>query len=380
MSTRGGRKAALYCFAAEPNMTDDLAFEPDTETLDELDIEETEVPEPKEVDKIVYSISYYPSDLTLKGYLDKWLAGTLIVPKFQRNYVWDQTRASKLIESFLLGLPVPGVFLYRERQTNKQLVIDGQQRILSAIYYFRGDFQGRPFRLQSVQQRWAGKSFAELAEADQLQLQDSVLRATIIQQLDPADDSSIYHIFERLNTGGINLSPMEIRRCLNEGELLDLLIELNTNDWWRVLIGQPRTDKRLRDIELLLRVLALYEWQPRYQKPMKTFLNEFMRAFRNPAEAWLSATRERFERAVANIIQSLGPKPFHLHGRLNMAVMDSVLVAFLSDGAPTENAASERYLTLTTDEVFLEAVSRSTSDEKVVERRFSRARDILLGA
>lgn len=361
-------------------MSEDSLPDEYDEALAELEVEETEVPEPKEVDKIVYSISYYPSDLTLKGYLDKWDAGTLIIPKFQRNFVWDLTRASKLIESFLLGLPVPGVFLYRERNTNKQLVIDGQQRILSAIYYFGGDFQGKPFRLQNVQQRWTGKAFTDLTEADQLQLQDSVLRATIIQQLDPADDSSVYHIFERLNTGGINLSPMEIRRCLYEGALLALLIELNGNDWWRLIIGQAKPDKRMRDAELLLRVLALHERQASYQKPMKTFLNDFMKEFRNPQPDWLANTRERFVGAVENVVQGLGPKPFHLHGRLNMAVMDSVLVAFLAPDAPSDDAAYNRYVALTQDEAFLASVTRSTSDEKVVETRFERARAILLGA
>jgi uncharacterized protein with ParB-like and HNH nuclease domain len=115
--------------------------------IDEWEVERTEESEEEERDVITYQINYYPADLTLKGYLDKWKSEQLRIPPFQRSYVWDQVKASKLIESFLLGLPVPNVFLYKERQTNKLQVIDGQQRILSAIRFFKNEFDENIFRL-----------------------------------------------------------------------------------------------------------------------------------------------------------------------------------------------------------------------------------------
>ena len=80
-------------------------------------IDQTEESEEQEQDNLVYDISSYPADITLKGYLDKWEQGQIEIPEFQRAYVWDQVKASKLIESFLLGLPVPSVFLYKYRKT-----------------------------------------------------------------------------------------------------------------------------------------------------------------------------------------------------------------------------------------------------------------------
>ena len=121
--------------------------------------EETDV---QEKDTLSYEIAYYPADITLKGYLDKWNDKQLVIPDFQRNFVWDQTRASKLIESFLLGLPVPGVFLYKVRDTKKLQVIDGHQRIMSAIKFFNNDFEGKEFRLKKVGQEWDGKRFMDL--------------------------------------------------------------------------------------------------------------------------------------------------------------------------------------------------------------------------
>lgn len=120
------------------------------EETESWEFDPTEQPEEEEADDIAYEISYYPADYTLRGYLDKWEDKQLEVPPFQRNYVWDQVKASKLIESFLLGLPVPGVFLYKERKTNKLLVIDGQQRILSAIRFFKNEFDEKIFRLKGV--------------------------------------------------------------------------------------------------------------------------------------------------------------------------------------------------------------------------------------
>jgi Protein of unknown function DUF262 len=344
----------------------------------ELEIEATEQPERDEVDQFKYTISYYPSDLTLKGYLDKHNSKTLRVPRFQRRYVWDQIRASKLIESFLLGLPVPGVFLYKERKTNHLLVIDGQQRIMSAIRFFLENFDDASFKLKNVQDRWDGKTYSELPESDRLQLDDSVLRATIIQQLEPDDDSSVYHIFERLNTGGVNLNQMEIRRCLYEGPFLELLEQLTSDPAWWKLLGQTELDKRSRDLELLLRVIALAERVEQYQKPMKTFLNNYMRDNRYMPADRIAAVRDSMEHLFKKVYAGLGAKPFHIRRRLNLAVMDSVMVAMADQLAPDGEESERRFARLIENETFLNAVSKSTSDEKVVTQRFAIARQFLV--
>jgi uncharacterized protein with ParB-like and HNH nuclease domain len=146
---------------------------------DDWNVQVTEELEEEEQDVLTYKISYYPADFTLKGYLEKSKNGQLVIPSFQRSFVWDQVKASKLIESFLLGLPVPGVFLYKERDTNKLQVIDGQQRILSAVRFFKNDFDDKAFRLKNVHPKWNGKKYEDLDEADKFQLDDTVLRATV---------------------------------------------------------------------------------------------------------------------------------------------------------------------------------------------------------
>lgn len=344
------------------------------------EIDETE--ESEEQDVFTYQISSYPADITLRGYLDKWNSGQLEIPLFQRNYVWDQVKASKLIESFLLGLPVPGVFLYKNRTTNKLAVIDGQQRILSSIRYFKNEFDEKIFRLKNVLPKWNGKTYEELEESDRYQLDDTVLRATVVQQLDPEDDSSIYHIFERLNTGGINLNRMEIRKCVYFGDFFTLLERLNENETWQTIIAKPDPDKRLRDVEMVLRCLALHEGWEKYEKPMKGFLNRYMEKTRRIAEEerakLIAQARKVFERTCQIINERLPNKPFHLRGRINYAVMDSIFNALATIEVVPDDM-DNRYKRLIEDAEFVETATINTSDSKTLHTRFRRALDILVG-
>ncbi|MCZ6802408.1 MAG: DUF262 domain-containing protein [Proteobacteria bacterium] len=333
-----------------------------------------------------YKISSYPADITLGGYMEKWNTKQLFIPPFQRNYVWDQVKASRLIESFLLGLPVPGVFLYKDSQ-NKLAVIDGQQRIMSAIRFFQGKFNEKIFRLRNVQEKWEGKLFTELSESDQYELQDAVLRATVVQQLDPDDNSSIYHIFERLNTGGINLNPMEIRKCVYFGKVFELLEELNQLETWRKIIGKKKVDKRLRDVELILRCLALYTDWENYEKPMKSYLNSFMCSINKLTgirqERKIDELRELFTITCEWIHDYLPEKPFHLRNRINYAAMDSIFNAIAnldeidSSYSSKYNSYSSKYNILINDEDYIESTTKNTSDDKTLSIRFRRVLDIL---
>src|SRR5690606_359383 len=185
----------------------------------EAEDEESEV-------RVNYEIATYPSDFTLSGIAQMWNDGDIDIPDFQREFVWTIKQSSLLIDSFLSGLPVPPVFFYID-DDNKNLVIDGQQRILSVVFYFEGYFgkestQGKRqvFRLTGLGEnsRYHNKKFVDLSESDQRKLKQAVLRAVNIRQLSPSEEStSAFHIFERLNTGGTPLRPQEIRNVVFRG-------------------------------------------------------------------------------------------------------------------------------------------------------------------
>src|SRR5690606_14678854 len=130
--------------------------------IEDLETEEleTEVDETQEDEVLVrYDIATYPSDFTLKGIVDMWKSQDITIPEFQREFVWNIRQSSLLMESFLLGLPVPPVFFYIDDE-NKNLVIDGQQRILSTVFYFEGYFglenihgKRQVFRLQGLDKK-----------------------------------------------------------------------------------------------------------------------------------------------------------------------------------------------------------------------------------
>ncbi|MBF0108878.1 MAG: DUF262 domain-containing protein [Magnetococcales bacterium] len=331
---------------------------------DDWDIDATEDPEEETVD-IDYEITSYPADTTLAGYLTQWDNNQLDVPDFQRSYVWDQTRASKLIESFLLGLPVPGVFLYKERKSKKFLIIDGQQRIKSIVYFLKGQFNNKIFKLKRVTSRWEGKSFTQLDEEDKFALENSVMRATVIQQISPEDHTSVYHIFERLNTGGINLNPMEIRKCVAHGDFADALERMNANDDWQRILGRHRPDKRMRDVELVLRIIALSEKINQYNKPMKGFLNGFMEEKRKISD--FEKIVNAFSDACHYIIDSVGETPFHYRQRLNYGLLDAVFVSILTKRKPEK--LSDVLEALKKDSDFVSCITRNTSDTNILKKR-----------
>jgi hypothetical protein len=257
-----------------------------------------------------YDLTSTPNDFNTKTIFDFIESGSVKIPGFQRNYVWDIKRASKLIESLIIGLPVPQVFLY-EGGRNDFLVIDGQQRLMTIYYFIKRRFpkltyrvrlrdifnsQGRipdevlynneyfedfNLRLPEVgdgrPNKFTGRNYSTL-EDYKTQFDLRTIRNVIIKQVAPSnDDSSIYEIFSRLNAGGINLTPQQIRFSLYYSDFYDLLAELNLLPGWRRLLDQGEPDLNARDIEVLLRAIAVWLDGDNYKSSMVKFLNNFSR-------------------------------------------------------------------------------------------------------
>lgn len=327
---------------------------------------------------VVYKINYYPADYTLQVLHEKWKNKEILTPQFQRGFVWNVVQASRLIESFLLGLPVPGVFFNRERDTQKLLVIDGRQRLESVFSYFdnRWPDSNKQFCLKGVDAKWLNRSFEDLDESDKIRLKDSVLRAIIVEQIDPKDNTSILYIFERLNTGGTTLTPQEVRNCVYHGVFNDLLNNLNENAEWRNIIGLRIKDKRMRDVEFILRFFALSFEHKNYKKPMKKFLTDFMVKHRNKRKQ-LEEFRVIFERTVSTIHQHLGKNCFRVKAGLNVAVLDSVMVSFALNIDRVPSNAKVRYKKLIEIPEFIDSVSLHTTDEDRVLNRIKLAMETL---
>ena len=347
----------------------------------ELDIEKTELSDDETSDNLRYEIAAYPTDFTIRVLYDKWRSGQLIIPDFQRRYVWSLPQASRFIESFLLGLPIPQVFLYRARSSPKMIVVDGQQRLSTIAKFYDGQFdENRKFRLRGVSDHWNNRSYEDLDEDDRYHLDDCTLRSIVIQQLLPDDNTSMYRIFERLNTGGTQLNAMEIRKALYFGSGYDLLERLNEDENWRELIGKPTLDSRLRDVEIILRILALAYRQDEYSGSMKKFLTEYMGVLFTENEVSLNRIENRFKEACQTVYEQLGDKPFHLRGPLNLAAIDSVMATAVESLESLEPNLKNKFDELCEDSTFQDSITSNTSHTDVVMMRFNAARAFLLSS
>jgi Protein of unknown function DUF262 len=352
----------------------------EVEDLDELN----------EVLPTSFSITSYGADYPVDGLVKRVSQNDIVVPLFsmepengqstvgfQRDFVWKKPQADRFIESLLLGLPVPGIFLVKEA-SGKHLVLDGQQRLRTLEGFYSGIFQGREFVLEDVQDQWKDKTYKSLHADDRRRLDDSIIHATIVRQDEPSEDqSSVYLIFERLNSGGTFLQPQEIRVALYHGALAAFLSKLNENADWRALYGNK--SPRLKDIELILRFFALYYYSHNYRRPMKEFLNRYMAANRSLEKQSEDELRLRFSETVAAVRQGIGLKAFRPKNAVNAAVLDAVMVGVASRLAkgslkkPT--LMRPAYEALLANRDFQDATTRSTADEESVRKRLDLSKE-----
>ncbi|MBU1318503.1 MAG: DUF262 domain-containing protein [candidate division Zixibacteria bacterium] len=345
--------------------------------LEDEEIED-ELGDESEVLLFKYAITSYGADYPIDGLVKRIANESILVPTFQRGFVWNINQASRFVESLLLGLPVPGIFLSKEKETQHLLVIDGQQRLRTLQYFYEGIFAhtGREFELTNVQKQLRGMTYKKLKDEDRRRLDDSILHATIVKQDEPSeDDSSIYHIFERLNTGGTHLHPQEIRACMYHGEFNRLLDELNQNKFWRLVYGN--VSSRMRDQELILRFFAMLFDIENYSRPMKDFLNSYMAKNKSLKLQSAEKLTEVFSNTVQLVNESIGDRAFKPLRALNAAVFDAIMTGIArrleAGNIEDMDAVRESYEALLNDRDFLGATHTGTADETIVYKRISLA-------
>lgn len=336
-----------------------------------------------------YDITSYGIDFDVDGLVRRINKGDVYIPEFQREFVWKMPESSRFIESLLLGLPVPGIFLAQDQETGKLLVIDGQQRLLSLKYFFDGHFNPqedattkRVFKLLKVQDSYIGKTYGSLNEKDRINLENSVIHATVVKQDSPADeDTSIYHIFERLNSGGRKLTSQEIRTAVSHGPFINFLKNLNEYPAWRTIFG-PHND-RMRDQELIVRFFAMFECSKQYKKPMNEFLNIYTKNNRNMSDDKIDYLHNLFTKTIDLFIASVATKIFRPARALNVALFESAMVGLANrlenKDEPTPEIVKKAYEELLNNEEFSELISQSTADKSNVDLRLNIAKRIFMG-
>lgn len=305
-------------------------------------------------------------------------------PEYQRKFRWDEVRESKLIESVLLGLPVPTIFMATNKDGTWELV-DGLQRISSLVH-----FLGEPSKVRSTIGKESrllltgleklsslnGKGVDDLPEPIRLHLMKRALRITSLS--DKSDLNVRFDTFERLNTGGIALSPQEIRSCVYQGALSDFLEKAALNVDLKKQIKLQSGHKEDGTLEeFVLKIFAYADRRNDFDGAVTQFLNDFARDNQSADKVAsmsleFDATLKKFCKVHAGPILK---KNYHVTP-LNLA--EAVFVgALLLHRSKTKMQPRENWLA---DKKLINFSTRGTNTKTMLIGRIDRAKALLAGA
>lgn len=362
-----------------------------------------------------YDVTASPNDFNVRTIYDFIISGSIKIPDFQRNYVWDLKRASKLIESIITGIPIPQIFLYEESKNNF-LVIDGQQRLMTIYYFINKRFPKKEKRseLRDIydEKREIPKEILENDEyfikfnlklppksENKPNVLDNLnydtldafkrtfelrpIREVIIKQNKPPnDDSVIFEIFNRLNSGGVNLTPQEIRASLYYSEFYRMLKRINMNPKWRTLLGQPDPDTHTKDIEIILRGFAMLKDGGNYKPTMTQFLNNFSENAKKLSEEDITFCANLFHQFLDKCTP-LGEKAFISKlGKFNISMYEAIFSAVCKKAFENKTLTIgeidvAKFISLKENSEFIDSTQSHTTNTTKVQTRLKMAIDFL---
>lgn len=301
--------------------------------------------------------------------------GTIkIDPYYQRRHRWKNETSSRLIESLLLNIPIPTIYLSQDLDIDEEAdddipvftVIDGQQRLTAIRDFMNGDLKLTGLEvLDSLN----GLQYESLPKFLKRRLEDRTIGCLRIDST--VDEQVKFDIFERLNSGSVELTPQELRNAVYRGSFNEMLKRLSKSLLFQKLtcMSPPRRDK-MEDVELVLRFFALTDGRYKKYKPnMKEFLNSSMKEFSSLSDDDLSKLENRFTQSFIKIQKHFGDEPFakwkkdrNIHAsRFNAAVFDAVVVAFDNVDYVTPDAY-RKYRSLFNNDSFQANISGSVND------------------
>lgn len=341
-----------------------------------------------------YDIHWRGANLDVHGLVRRFNDDKIQWPDFQRQFVWNRKQASRLIESILMGLPIPSIFLYEDQNTERPFIVDGLQRMMTLSAFLNGYWpdanpetrfenkKGQPFRLTGLPEnsKFQNMTYDELDEADRDRLDNTLMHVLYIEQRSPDDNhNSAFHMFERLNSGGTPLQPQEMLNALLGGSFRKHLHELTQNELWGKMFGKPH--RRAKDQELILRFLALLNWDGSYKEPMKFFLREFMTEHRNADDETLSKFTMQFTNTLYRINQSLGDDAFRPYETRTFSApyFDAFMVSVCKNEDASNKAIKSAYQQLKENRDFVDYTRAATTNTQSINGRLRMVREAIDG-
>lgn len=339
----------------------------------------------------------------LETLVKKVSAGTIkLDPEYQRRHRWTDETASGLIESLILNIPIPQIYISQDvdvdqevaSETARYSVIDGQQRLTAITRYLSNEFALCGL---SALKELNGTRYKELPPFLIRRLEERTLRCL---RIDSTIDAQVkYDIFERLNSGSIKLEPQELRNVVLRGPFNRLIKELAQFEAFRRLLqidperpeGSTKVQK-MEDVELVLRFFALSDGKyMAIKRGFKQFLSDEMARFNTLAPDELDALARKFRSTMNLILETFGPKAFakyrqeagrrKLMSSFNAAVYDALSIAIVDnidlDNPNISPAAPKRFAKLFANNDFFHAVEGSVNDVNKIDTRIAAVRKAL---
>jgi hypothetical protein len=322
-----------------------------------------------------------PSDWTAATIVDQIRRSRIeLSPGFQRRDAWHPTRKSRFIESLIVGIPVPQVVL-AEVDPGSYVVIDGKQRLLSLHQFFDGSLTLSGLNIRTDLN---DATYTTLHEPERDRLDNQTLRAVFLRNWSSVD--FLYHVFIRLNSESLPLSPQELRGALFPGPFLDFADELTTNSSaFHRMLKLDGPDFRMRDVELLIRFFGFDIFLDRYRGNLRALLDETCKTLNR---SWkkdptpITARGEACEAAINVILEVFRESAFRrwqgnrLVRSFNKAVFDC-LVFYAKDPMIAArmrefpDATRDAFRALCADPRFTESVTVTTKSVNNTEYRLA---------
>ncbi len=271
------------------------------------------------------------NDPPIKDLCDRINKGRLEVKAdFQREYVWENKPElkSKLIESVLLKVPIPVVYI-AELKDGKEVVIDGQQRLRTFLEFCKKD--GFKLSRLKILDNLNGKSYEKLPPEIQEKIDSYPIR--VVKILKESHPDIKFDIFERLNRGSVRLSDQELRNCIYRGRFNHLLKIIAENEDFLRIQNLDFPHRRMKDVERALRFFAFCDRAiQNYKSPLKGFLNEYMEEKRDLSEAESKEKTDLFKKCVELVELVFGNLAGHRWVREEDESPDGYIAQTFNDG------------------------------------------------
>ena len=350
-----------------------------------------------------FKIKHWVSNRSFGELIDMYENKEIKIPEMQREFVWNSSKSSRLIESIVLGLPIPPLFLL-EVNDNEYEIIDGYQRLTTVFNFVQGNpWGGKKDKKRNVASKLssknilneiAGKKFSDLDEKYQRKIRRSTIPLMEFKQLTPGDFSSKYLIFERINTGSDKLNAMQIRKSLAYGEfMINLYKYANFEENYLNLFTVSQIKKDIH-VEALLRFLAItdlvYGKIQIKRKGIKNILDEYCELCRNKN---ISEDRiKNFFGVLNELLQIFGEQNIfrrvnsdgEYEGVLNIGILEALLGTITEEDIPIKKDIEKQYKNVMRriyDDAILDKepnpFSANTGTEEMIKKRYEIIKEIL---